>query len=209
VGHFNLFYHIGELDIGSHALIGFLNVFRGGERIRVGDYVTVLRRNVFNSILDPDMINPAEPVLELETGAVVTSGHWLDFSDRITIGAHTIIGGRNSSFWTHNRQMGRPIRIGSHCYLGSEVKAAPGTEVPSYCIVALGAVLMGACQQERTLIAGNPAAVVRPLRERDLVLIARKTRKDIPDEIARAGLPDDLAGLINGPVDHGSPPVDQ
>ena len=175
IGPLNLFYQIKDLEIGSHVHIGFLNVFRGGDRVHLGDYVSVLRRNVFNSIIEPDMVNPVEPVLDVGVGTVVTSGHWLDFTDRIAIGAHVVIGGRNSSFWTHNRQLGRPIHIGCHCYLGSEVRAAPGTEVAPYCIVALGAVLIGQTRQERSLIAGNPAAVLRPLREHDLVLIAHKT----------------------------------
>jgi acetyltransferase-like isoleucine patch superfamily enzyme len=197
IGHFNLFYCIGQLEIGSQVRIGFLNLFRGGDRLTLGDYVTILRRNVFNSILEPDMLQPVEPVLDFGPGVFVASGHWLDFTDRITVGAHTIIGGRNSSFWTHNRQLGHGIRLGCHCYLGSEVRAAPGVDLPSFCIVALGSVLMGRIGGERSLIGGNPAGVLRPLQPRDLILFARKTRTDIPDAVAQAFLPEDLARLVN------------
>lgn len=199
IGHLNLFYHVGRLEIGAHVQIGFLNVFRGGDRLTLGDYVTILRRNVFNSILEPDMLQPVEPVLDFGPGVFVASGHWLDFTDRITVGAHTIIGGRNSSFWTHNRQLGHGIRLGCHCYLGSEVRAAPGVEVPSFCIVALGSVLMGRVGAERSLLGGNPAAVLRPLQPRDLILIARKNRIDIPDVVVQADLPEDLVHLVNPP----------
>ena len=105
IGSFNLFYRIDELAIGDHARIGFLNLFRGGQRIELGSYVTILRQNVCNAILDPDFVEPATPILALEPGTVVTSGHWLDFSAGITIGEHSIVGGRNSSLWTHNRQV--------------------------------------------------------------------------------------------------------
>jgi hypothetical protein len=142
IGSFNLFYQIGDLEVGDHARIGFLNLFRGGQAITIGRYGTILRQNVFNSILDRDFVDPVEPVLHLGAGSVVTSGHWLDFSAGIDIGDHTIIGGRNSSFCTHNRQRGRAISVGCHCYIGSEVRVAPGTGVPPLCNVALGSVLL-------------------------------------------------------------------
>jgi len=192
IGSFNLFFRVAELDVGDYARIGLLNLFRGGQRVRIGNYSTIVRLNVFNSIIERDFVDPVEPVLELGTGAVVTSGHWLDFSAGLGIGEHTIIGGRNSSFWTHNRQRGRPISVGCHCYIGSEVRVAPGAVVSPFCIVALGSVLSGRIGPLRSLIGGNPAAVVRTLRERDLFLVTRKTRNDIPDDVASALLPDDL-----------------
>jgi len=184
IGRFNLFYHVDELNIADHTEIGFMNLFRGGRRIDVGAYATILRFNVFNSILRPDAVNPLEPVLELGAGVVVTTGHWLDFTDRITIGPHTIIGGRSSSFWTHNRQRTRGISVGARCYIGSEARIAPGVEVPALCIVALGSVLMGQYDASGSLIAGNPARVLRSLNERDLFLVTRVTRNDIPPEVA-------------------------
>ena len=143
IGSGNLFVGVGELTIGSHARIGFLNVFRGGERITIGPYATVLRQNVFNSIIDQDFSHPVRSVLELGRGSSVSSGHWLDFSAGLRVGDNAIIGGRNSSFWTHNRQRGRPISIGRNCYLGSEVRVAPGVEIAPFCVVALGSVLTG------------------------------------------------------------------
>ena len=198
IGSFNLFFQVAELDIGDYARIGLLNLFRGGQRVRIGNYSTIARLNVFNSIIERDFVDPVEPVLELGTGVVVTSGHWLDFSAGLGIGDHSMIGGRNSTFWTHHRQWGRPISVGCYCCLGSEVRVAPGTVVPPLCIVALGSVLSGQRRggpvfgPPRSLIGGNPAAVVRTLRERELFLVTRKTRNDIPDDVASALLPDDL-----------------
>lgn len=200
IGCFNLFCHVDELNIADHARIGCLNLFRGGKRIDVGAYATILRLNVLNSILRPDAANPLQPVLELGSGVVVTTGHWFDFTDRITIGAHTVIGGRNSSFWTHNRQRTRPITVGSHCYLGSEIRMAPGVEIPSLCIVALGSVLTGQFAAPRSLIAGNPAAVLRSLNERDLLLATRKTRNDIPDRLTPLA-PAHILDPMNHPCD--------
>jgi acetyltransferase-like isoleucine patch superfamily enzyme len=196
IGSFNLFTQVQDLEIGGHVRIGTLNLFRGGERITVGSYATILRLNVFNAILDGDFLHPVDPVLGLGTGVFVATGHWFDFSDGIQVGDHSIIGGRLSSFWTHNRQRGRSITIGCHTYLGSSVHAAPGTEAPSYSVIALGSVLGGRFTQPRVLIGGNPARVVRELDEKDLFLVVRKTRNDIPDTVAHALLPADLRALL-------------
>jgi acetyltransferase-like isoleucine patch superfamily enzyme len=197
IRHMTQFWNVNELIIGDHVQIGYLNLFRGGKRIELSPYVTIMRLNVFNSIPNPDIVNIADPQLFLGNGAFVSTSHWLDFTDRISIGPHSIIGGRNSSFWTHNRQRTRPITIGSHCYLGSEIRAAPGVVVGSFCIVGLGTVLAGKYLTTRSLIAGNPGQVQRELSGRDLFLTIRKTRNDIPDSESLAGVPDDLLESVD------------
>jgi acetyltransferase-like isoleucine patch superfamily enzyme len=195
IGHLNLFYRAERLELGAHTHIGFLNLIRGGTRVKLGSYVTVLRQNTFNSILDRDFVEPADATLELGDGVFIAAGHWLDFSHRILIGAHSILGGRNSSIWTHNRQRARPIEIGAHTYLGSEIRVAPGVKIPPFSIVSLGSVLTGEIESARVLIGGNPANIIRPLNVQDLFLVLRKTRNDIPDAVANANLPPDLQNL--------------
>ena len=90
--------------------------------------------------------------------------------------------------------------MGCHCYLGSEIRVAPGAEVPKFCIVALGSVLAGQFWPPRSLIGGNPASVARELQERDLILIVHKTRDDIPDELAQMHLPEDLLEIARQPA---------
>lgn len=192
IGSFNLFYKVDELAIGRNSRFGFLNLVRGGRRVCFGDYCTVLRQNTMNSIIDGDFIEPADASFSLGAGGVIASGHWFDFSAGINLGENVIVGGRNSSIWTHNRQRGRPVSVGHHTYLGSEIRVAPGTELASFCVVALGSVLSGRYPLPRTLVGGNPAVAVRPLSDRDLYLVTHRTRNDLPDELATAQLPDDL-----------------
>jgi len=87
--------------------------------------------------------------------------------------------------------------VGAHCYLGSEIRVAPGAVIPPLCIVALGSVLTTRFAAPRSLIAGNPASVSRPLTDRDLFLVTRKTRADIPDEMVAP-----LDGRIRALADH-------
>jgi acetyltransferase-like isoleucine patch superfamily enzyme len=182
IGHFNAVLRVGVLRSGHHARIGNLNVIRGGERVRLGDYAEVMRLNVLNAIPDHDCTTEPQSVLEVGAGTVITSGHRIDFTDKVTLGKNVIIGGRNSSLWTHNRQETAPIEIGDFCYLGSEVRLAPGAKLPDECILGIGSVLTGQVDEPRSLVAGVPAKVVRPLNDRDLARIRRKTRGDMPDD---------------------------
>jgi acetyltransferase-like isoleucine patch superfamily enzyme len=182
IGHFNLILRVGQLQTGQNVRLRSLNVIRGGTRVRLGDYSDVMRMNVLNAIPDHDCTTDPQSVLEVGPGVVITSGHRIDFTDRVTLGRNVIIGGRSSSLWTHNRQETAPIEIGDFCYLGSEVRLAPGAKLPDECILGIGAVLTGEIKEARSLVAGVPAKVVRPLDEKDLAKIRRKTRGDMPDD---------------------------
>ncbi len=183
IGHLNLIIRVSKLEVGDHVKIGHLNIIRGGEEVRLGPYSEIIRMNEINSISEPEVVNPIDPRFFLGAGSVVTTGHKIDFTDRVEIGRHTILGGRNSSVWTHNRQRTRPIEIGSFTYVGSEIRMAPGASIPSRCIVGIGSVITGQLAGEEKLIAGVPAKVIKDLSDEDKFLIERKTRTDLPDSI--------------------------
>lgn len=183
IGHLNLVIGVQRIDIRDHVRIGHLNILRGGDEIRLGRYAEILRLNEINSIPDPDVVNPVTPRFILGDGSIITAGHKIDFTDRVEIGCRTILGGRNSSLWTHNRQRTRPIEIGSRTYIGSEIRIAPGGSIPSRCIVGIGAVIIGELIEENYLIAGVPAKSIKPLSADDRFLIEQKTRADLPDDI--------------------------
>jgi Acetyltransferase (isoleucine patch superfamily) len=183
IGHLNVFTQIQSLTIGDHVRIGHLNIFRGGDEVSLGRYAEVIRLNEINSIPEPDVVNKTDPRFLLGDGSIVTTGHKIDFTDRVEIGRRTIIGGRNSSIWTHNRQRTLPITIGSFAYVGSEIRMAPGSKIPSRSIVGMGAVITSALDIENTLIGGVPAKPIKDLSPEDRFLIERKTRLDLPDEV--------------------------
>jgi len=154
IGHLNLVTRVGSLVTGKSVRIGALNIIRGGERVRLGDYAEVMRLNVLNAIPDHDCTTSPVSRLEIGAGAVVVSGHRIDFTDQVTIGRNVIVGGRNSSLWTHNRQQTAPIAIGDFCYLGSEVRLAPGARLAERSILGLGSVLAGAIDTPGSLVGG-------------------------------------------------------
>jgi acetyltransferase-like isoleucine patch superfamily enzyme len=183
IGHLNVVIGVKKLTVGDHVRIGHLNIVRGGDEVRLGRYAEIIRMNEINSIPEPEVVNPIEPRFILGEGSVVTTGHKIDFTDRVEIGRRTILGGRNSSLWTHNRQRTRPILIGSFTYIGSEIRVAPGGSIPSRCIVGIGAVITGKLEEENSLIGGVPAKTIKPLSEEDAFLIERKTRADLPEDV--------------------------
>src|SRR5229473_403442 len=102
----------GVCEIGDDSQIGHLNIIRGGDEVNLARYSELLRLNEINSIREPEVVNPVDPRFSLGAGSIVTTGHKIDFTDRVEIGRRAIIGGRNSSLWTHNRQRTLPVSVG-------------------------------------------------------------------------------------------------
>jgi len=182
IGHLNAIIHIKKLEIGDHTRIGHLNIIRGGE-VKIGRYCEILRLNEIHSIPDPIVVNEVDQRFILGDGSVVTTSHKIDFTDRVEFGKRVILGGRNSSLWTHNRQKTKPIVIGDYSYVGSEIRIAPGGEIPAKCIVGIGSVITKKFEDEYVLIAGVPAKAVKPLDEDGRFLTEYKTRPDLPEDI--------------------------
>lgn len=183
IGHFNIFTGVGKLSIGQHSRIGALNIFRGGDEIGIGSYCDILRLNEINSIPEPDVVNKIDPRFIMGDGSMIAASHKIDFTDRVVFGKCVILGGRNSSIWTHNRQMTKPVTIGDRTYLGSEIRVAPGSEVAARCIVGMGAVISGRFETQYKLVGGVPAKEIKDLDEDGRLLTERKTRPDLPDDI--------------------------
>jgi acetyltransferase-like isoleucine patch superfamily enzyme len=183
IGHLNVFTGVKKLSIGEHSRIGALNIFRGGDEIRIGRYCDILRLNEINSIPEPDVVNELDPRFTMGDGSMMAASHKIDFTDRVEFGARVILGGRNSSIWTHNRQKTLPVSVGARTYLGSEVRIAPGVEIAANCIVGMGSVLTGKLSEEFQLIGGVPAKAIKPLDDDGRFLVERKTRNDLPDDI--------------------------
>lgn len=60
---------------------------------------------------------------------------------------------------------------------------APGSALPSRCVVGIGAVVTRKIDAEGSLIAGVPAKPIKELSVEDRFLIERKTRPDLPDDV--------------------------
>lgn len=183
IGHLNLLVGTKRITIGEKTNIGHLNIIRGGDQVSIGRYAEILRLNEINAIPDPIASNPVDSRFLLGDGSIITTSHKIDFTDRVEIGKRSILGGRNSSLWTHNRQATKPIVIGDYCYIGSEIRIAPGGVIPASCIVGIGSVITKKLETEYSLVGGVPAKTIKPLDDEGRKLTRFKTRLDLPDEI--------------------------
>ncbi len=181
IGHLNLLVNIKSIAVGTGSTIGHLNIFRGGT-IQLGRYVEILRQNEINAIPIPVAANEVDSTFIMGDGGTIATGHKIDFTDRVTFGKLVILGGRNSSLWTHNRQNTKPIHIGDYCYLGSEIRITPGVEIAPRCIVGIGSVITKKFTEEYKFIAGVPAKVVDDLSEEQIGIL----------DYIRPGVPKDI-----------------
>src|SRR5258706_15049269 len=133
IGHLNVIIGVANLKLGDHVKIGHLNIIRGGAEVTLGRYSELMRMNEINSIPDPDAVNPVDPRFTLGNGSIITTGHKIDFTDRVEIGRRTIIGGRQFSFLTPNRPKKPPLRNSGPVYLGLWGGMGSGTGWASRC----------------------------------------------------------------------------
>jgi len=147
---------VGKLAIGDHVHIGHLNIIRGGDEVQLGRYSELKRMNEINSIPDPDTVSQPDPRFTLGAGSIITTGHKIDFTDRVEIGRRAIIGGRNSSLWTHNRQRTMPISVGDFAlrWLGNSHGAGQFDSAALH--RRIGSVITGDVDGQEWLIAGCP-----------------------------------------------------
>lgn len=105
--------------------------------------------------------------LTIGEGSSITGRHYFDVPGQIIIGKATLIGGYNSTFYTHTitadidvTNINKPIVIGDRCYIGSHCMFLPGTAIGSFTFVGAGSVVTkNFMDKNYILLAGNPAMV--------------------------------------------------
>jgi hypothetical protein len=171
IGHLNLITRVGSFVTGRSVRIGPLNIIRGGEHVRLGDYAEVMRLNVLNAIPDHDCTTSPVSRLDIGKGAVVVSGHRIDFTDQVTIGRNVIgaqlVPGRN-------RQQTRPLRSGTSV---AGIRGPPSREPAWPSASRVGPSWPAPWTHRRWSEAFR---WVRPLSAEDEVLIHRRARPDAP-----------------------------
>jgi acetyltransferase-like isoleucine patch superfamily enzyme len=148
IGHLNCFSGLDNLIMEEKSVIGNLN------------WVTAIRGNKhFHADRKRDLI--------LGRHSAITSRHYFDCQEAITIGEFTTIAGIRSTFLTHeidlkhNVQVAAPVRIGRYCFIGSGVILLSGSSIGDYSVVAAGAVVTKKDFPAHALIGGVPAQAIR------------------------------------------------
>lgn len=152
------------LDVGEHAIIGTLSVFRGvrvvmAEAAEVGqlNWVTAAPELVRESL----EANPGSLIIDTHGG--ITSRHYVDVSGGLHIERFAICAGVRSTFMSHGVDVSvgglvtSAMEVGEYSMVGGNVKLLPGARVPARCVVGMGSVVAKGLEQTDALYVGAPA----------------------------------------------------
>lgn len=146
------------------------------KKVNIGDNVYIADKNViqcneltigYNTSIHSGNIIQGCANFAIGTNSRIINNHFFDLWNTIQIGNNTWVAGRNSQFWTHgsihtkNSKKDLSIKIGDNVYIGSSSLFAPGANVASENLIGLGSVVSSVFDESCTIIAGNPAKVVK------------------------------------------------
>ncbi|SEP54881.1 acyltransferase [Flavobacterium urocaniciphilum] len=145
-------------------------------KVNIGDNVKIADNNVFscselnigsNSMIHSGNVFIGSSKFSIGSDSRIINNHYFDLWNNITIGNNTWIAGRNSQFWTHGsihtktNTKDLSITIKDNVYVGSSSCFAPGVNIESINLIGLGSVVTNDFNQSNSIIAGNPAKVVK------------------------------------------------
>ena len=152
IGDLNVIKKMAELNLACHAKIGRLNWINGYRSENSPFFKDA-----------PDRIS----ALDIEEHGAVTGWHYLDCTNRVRIGAFSILAGMRSQILTHSidvkvsHQMTAPVAVGRYCFVGTGAILLQGAVLADYCVLAAGSVLRSAHREEYCVLSGVPAEKVR------------------------------------------------
>jgi carbonic anhydrase/acetyltransferase-like protein (isoleucine patch superfamily) len=163
-----------KLTMGPRASIGWLNVIRGLEELRLDEDAQIGGRNWVYGFpkegFEPfEHLSNRRSALILGKRAEITIGHKIDCSDRVELRDFAVVAGFESTLLTHSvdlvrdRHVTRPLEIGMHSVVMTDCILLNGAHVPDFCIISAGSVVNTRLKQEYTFYRGNPAEPVREL----------------------------------------------
>lgn len=139
-----------RLVMRDQASIGHLNWISGRLSILIGQNSGIGHKNHINSAVVPG--SARRPQLRIGTWSKITSGHFVNVCETISLGNYTTIAGFGTQLWTHgfvhmetgleryeirgNIRMGNNVYVGSHCTFQPGVKISDTVSVGSHASVA-------------------------------------------------------------------------
>lgn len=138
-----------RLVLRDDSYIESLNFFRGPFSVLLKPGGAVGKTNHVKRSSTPITYGPAQ--LRVGSSAKITTGHTLDLTRSIFLGAFSIVAGKGSQFWTHGYyhtpdpsgrfrvdgaiSIGRNVYIGSACVVGAGVRVAENVMVGAHSAV--------------------------------------------------------------------------
>jgi len=160
---------VGQLEISDGASIGPLNVFKGLNRLSMGQSATIGRLNQFTASRHYAGIGGSDHgVLELADGAVITMRHYFDCQSAIRLGRQSLIAGLGTAFFTHQKGIkelheAKAIDFGPRVYLGAACVVLPGARVAGHAYIVSGSIVGGNLEVEYSVYSSPRAQAVKQL----------------------------------------------
>ncbi|KQW97706.1 hypothetical protein [Flavobacterium sp. Root420] len=145
-----------KVTIGDNVYIADNNLILCNE-LSIGQKTSIHSGNVFQGSAN----------FSIGTNSRIINNHYFDLYHNIEIGNNTWIAGKSSQFWTHGsihtklKDKELSIVIKNDVYVGSACCFAPGVQIESENLIGLGSVVTKSFLKSKTIIAGNPALVVK------------------------------------------------
>lgn len=145
-----------KVTIGDNVYIASNNIISCNE-LSIGQKTSIHSGNVFQGSAN----------LSIGANSRIINNHYFDLYNNIEIGNNTWIAGKGSQFWTHGsiytklKNKNLSIVLKNDIYIGSASYFAPGVFIESKNLVGLGSVVAKSFLEKRTIIAGNPAVIVK------------------------------------------------
>jgi hypothetical protein len=165
IGMFNML-DVKSLTMKDNAEIrGIGNVFMSLHRVEMEEYSRIggprVGMNLFRGTANKKNYPPA--VIRIGKCSIIELFHYFDLCGDVLIGDNVVIGGIRSVFFTHSvhKPEFAPIVIGDDVYIGSNCLFQMGSSIPAKAAVGMGSVVIKPIETEDSLVAGNPAKVVK------------------------------------------------
>lgn len=155
-----------DVLIGDGVRIGNFNIIRNLRHLQVdtGSFIANFNQFYGNKYQDPQW----KTCLIIRDHVLFMSHHFIDVAGTIEIGSKTVVGGRDTHFWSHSlvsendssKLVPLDIFIGKNVYIGARATLL-GCSIPDAAIIGMGSVVTKSFSAEdcQLLIAGNPAMI--------------------------------------------------
>jgi acetyltransferase-like isoleucine patch superfamily enzyme len=156
---------VDRMVLGPGAVIGHLNVVKELRSFEVGRGAYVRHLNTISGARYEGW--PA--TVRIGEEAQVMNRHFIDAGGEVVIGARTILAGRDTQVWTHDRRptaegvhlTWQRVEVGEDCYVGARSTLLPSASLASGSTLGAASVLTGGAKGgPGAVLAGNPARVV-------------------------------------------------
>jgi acetyltransferase-like isoleucine patch superfamily enzyme len=150
-----------NVDIADRVKIKSHNKFFRMEKVTIGEGTVIAGYNNFHGA-SFSLRHPRKNSIELGKNCHITAENLFDGASGIIFGDEVKIGGRGTDFWSHgSTKENDTIVVGMGTRFGPACKIGTAVEIGENCLIGMGTIITKSFPEEKCLIAGVPAKIIR------------------------------------------------